>query len=367
MDRLEREGILDREIEFLPSAEEMNQRGREGHGMTRPELSVLLAYSKRSLTDLLLQSDLPDDPHFEADLLGYFPKAVSDRFADEIKAHPLRRELISTIVANQALNSQGSTFYSRMRHLTGSPASRIMRAYRVAREITEAGDRWAAIEGIVGTVDPDIGHEMLRDVDRLVSSVTRWYLNRPVTPTTIDEEIELSRTDFAALSAGMPSLDPAGWREPAEASASHMVANGVPPDIARRHGFQHSLRRGPDIIELAHQYGRDVMEVAGIYTRVMYEFKVDWLETQIRSLPGVTTFERLAEEALRDDLHQMRRQIVAMVLEETEGSLDAHYARFPRLVPRRDRLFHWLERDGVEDVSAAMVAVRRLRQIALGR
>ena len=237
----------------------------------------------------------------------------------------------------------------------------------MAREITGAAERWAGIEGLVGVIAPEIGHEMLRDVDRLVSTVTRWYLNRPVTPTTIDEEIDLSRGDFASLSEGMSGLDPAGWREPAEASASHMVANGVPEDIAKRHGFQHSLRRGPDIIELAHQHSRDVMEVAAIYTRVSYEFKVDWLERQIRNLPGTTTFERLAAESLRDDLQQMRRHVVAMVLEETEGSLDAHYARFPRLVPRRDRLFHWLDRDGVEDISAGMVAVRRLRQIALGR
>jgi len=315
---------------------------------------------------LLVASNLPDDPHFEADLLDYFPKAVSDRFADEIMAHPLRRELISTIVANQAMNSQGSTFYSRMRHLSGSPADRIMRAYRVAREITAAEDRWHGIEGLVGAIEPDIGHEMMRDIDRLVSTVTRWYLNRPVTPTTIDEEIELSKADFAALSEGMPSLDPPEWREPAEISAARMVENGVPEVRARRHGFQHSLRRGPDIIELAHQHQRDVLEVAGIYTRVSYEFKVDWLERQIRNLPGVTTFDRLAAETLRDDLQQMRRHIVAMVLEETEGSLDAHYARFPRLIPRRDRLFHWLLRDGVEDISAGLMAVRRLTQIALG-
>ena len=164
----------------------------------------------------------------------------------------------------------------------------------------------------------------------------------------------------------MPNLDPPEWREPAEASAAHMVENGVPPEIAKRHGFQRSLRRGPDIIELAHEHSRDVLAVAAIYTRVSYEFKVDWLERQIRNLPGLTTFERLAGESLRDDLQQMRRQIVAMVLEETEGSLDAHYARFPRLQPRRSRLFHWLERDGVEDISAGMVAVRRLTQIALG-
>lgn len=367
MDRLERAELLDREIEFLPSAEEMLQRGREGAGMTRPELAVLLAYSKRQLTDLLVESDLPDDPHFEADLMAYFPAAVSERFGDEIRQHPLRRELISTIVANQVLNALGSTFYARMRTLTGEPAARIVRAFRAARAITSAPDRWRAVEELAAVLEPDVYRELMRDTDRLVSVVTRWYLNRPATPSTIDDEIALSKEHFDALVVGMPRLGTPEWRASYDAAADSMMARGVPEDVAKRHAYQRALRRAPDIIDLALQHGRDAIDVAEIYTRVSEEFRVDWLERQIRDLPGATTFERLAAESLRDDLQQMRRHVVAMILDESEGSLDTHYERFPRMVPRRERLFSWLERDGVADVSSGLVAVRRLAQIAQGR
>ncbi len=366
MDRLDRDGILDREIEFLPTADEMIQRAKDGVGMTRPELAVLLAYAKRNLTDLLVRSDLPDDPHFEADLLSYFPPLVSERFGDEIAQHPLRRELISTIVANQILNSLGSTFYSNMRTRTGESAARIVRAFRAAKAITGASDRWAAIEALVGSIDPDVSRGLLRDVDRLVSVITRWYLNRPATATTIDEEIELAKSHFAALSEGMPTLGSAAWQEPYRAVAKEMLDAGVPEDVATRHAFQRGLRRAPDIIDLAQKHDRDAIEVANIYTQFSHEFRVDWLERQIRYLPGTTTFERLASESLNDDLQQMRRDVVAMILEESDGSLAAHQARFPRMVPRRDRLFSWLERDGIEDISAGLIAVRRLAQIALG-
>lgn len=367
MDRLERDGMLDREIEFLPSAEEMLQRGRDGIGMTRPELAVLLAYSKRYLTDLLVQSDLPDDPHFETDLYDYFPQAVADRFPHEIAQHPLRRELISTIVANQMLNALGSTFYSKMRTLTGDSAARIVRAFRAARAITNAPQRWADIEALSGKVDPNTYRDLLRDVDRLVSVITRWYLNRPESPSTIDDEIGLSLIHFEELSQGMPKLEPEEWRQPYEAVVDLMVQQGVPREIAIRHGYQRALRRAPDIIDLALSHDRDAMEVASIYTQVSLEFRVDWLERQIRNLPGASTFERLAAESLRDDLQQMRRDVVAMILDECDGSLEAHYERFPRMVPRRDRLFAWLERDGVSDVSTGLIAVRRLTQIAKGR
>ncbi|MDP9243058.1 MAG: NAD-glutamate dehydrogenase, partial [Actinomycetota bacterium] len=48
MQQLEADGELEREVEFLPTSEEMAERRANGAGMTRPELAVLLAYAKRS-------------------------------------------------------------------------------------------------------------------------------------------------------------------------------------------------------------------------------------------------------------------------------------------------------------------------------
>jgi glutamate dehydrogenase len=366
MDRLEREGMLDREIEFLPSSEEMAQRSREGRPMASPEIAVLLAYAKRSLTDHILASTLPDDPHFATDLLEYFPPAIAERFADEIMAHPLRRELIATIVANQILNSQGSTFYSRMRTVTGAPAAMIVRAYRVARAVTGAQQRWADIEALGGQIDPVVLNGMMQDVDDLVSWVTRWYLIRP-NGRSIDEEIQDAVDDFAALSNGFPSMPSDEWREPYEAVAAELESAGVPSELAERHAYQRALRRGPDIVDIAHRYDRDVLDIAELYSEASHVFRIGWLERQVRRLPGHTAFDRLAIEAVRDDLQGLRRDVVSKVLEEADGSIDGFILASDRLEPRIDRWYSWLSRDGVEDVSSAMIATRRLHQLLVGQ
>ena len=366
MDRLERRGILDRDIEFLPSGEEMAQRSREGKPMASPEIAVLLAYAKESLTDHILASTLPDDPHFTSDLLAYFPTAVSERFADEIMSHPLRRELVSTIAANQILNSQGSTFYSRMRTVTGASAAMIVRAYRVARAVTGAQERWADIEALGGQIDPVVLNQMMQDVDDLVSWVTRWYLIHP-NGRSIDEEIEAAVDDFAALSKGFPTVPSDAWREPYEALAADLEAAGVPSELAERHAYQRALRRGPDIVDIAHRFDRDVLDIAELYSEASHVFRIGWLERQVRRLPGHTAFDRLAIEAVRDDLQSLRRDVVSKVLEEANGSIDGFILSSDRLEARIDRWYSWLTRDGVEDVSSAMIATRRLHQLLVGR
>jgi glutamate dehydrogenase len=365
MDRLEREGMLNREIEFLPSSEEMQQRAREGAGMARPEIAVLLAYAKRSLTDLLLGSTLPDDPHFEADLFAYFPPAIAEEFPDEIRQHPLRRELISTIVSNQVLNSQGSTYYSMMRTLTGASAAAIVRAYRIARLVTGAERRWIDIEGLNGSVPADTARTMLKDVDGLVSMVSRWYLNNR-SDLTIDEVVARDRDDFSTLSNDFPLMRSDSWREPYEAVADEFVAAGVPKELATRHAYQRALRRGPDIVDLAHDHQRDVAEIAALYTKSSNVLRIGWLERQIGLLPGSTPFERLAIEMLRDDLLDLRHDVVAAVLDEADGSLDAYLEIHERAVPRLERWYRWLAREGVLDVAAAVIAVRRLHHLLLG-
>ncbi|GMQ92807.1 MAG: NAD-glutamate dehydrogenase [Acidimicrobiia bacterium] len=366
MDRLEREGILDRELEFLPGNEEMAQRSREGKSMASPEIAVLLAYAKRSLTEHILQSSLPDDPHFESDLLEYFPSAIAERFADDIAVHPLRRELISTIVANQVLNSQGSTFYSRMRTVTGASAAMIVRAYRVARAVTGAQLRWTDIEALAGQIGSVVANRMMQDVDDLVSFVARWYLIHP-NGRSIDEEIDAAADDFAALSDGFPDMPSVAWHEPYQAVVSEFEAAGVPHELAVRHAYQRALRRGPDIVDIAHRFEFDILEIASLSTEASQVFRIGWLERQVRRLPGTTAFDRLAIEAVRDDLQSLRRDVVSRVLEETGGSIDDFIASHERLMPRLARWHLWLTRDGIQDVSAAMIATRRLHQLLVGR
>ncbi|NNC40890.1 MAG: NAD-glutamate dehydrogenase, partial [Acidimicrobiia bacterium] len=134
MSMLESAGILDRLLEAVPTAEELNDRGSKQLGLTRPELSVLLAYSKRSLADALMTTGLPDEAYFRSDLRSYFPKAIQEEFGHLIEDHPLKRELVATILANQVINSEGITFVTRLMNETGSTPADIVRAFRITRE-----------------------------------------------------------------------------------------------------------------------------------------------------------------------------------------------------------------------------------------
>ena len=53
-------------------------------------LAILLAYSKTTLYDELLHSDLPEDPGVHSDLPRYFPTLLSQRFVDAMERHRLK-------------------------------------------------------------------------------------------------------------------------------------------------------------------------------------------------------------------------------------------------------------------------------------
>ncbi|RPI21691.1 MAG: NAD-glutamate dehydrogenase, partial [Actinobacteria bacterium] len=318
MQALEEDDLLDRSIEWLPSAEEMAERSRAGQGMARPELAVLLAYAKRSLSASLLASDLPDWDHFDDDLEQYFPGPVVDRFGSLVAEHPLRRELVATIVANQVINSLGVTFVSRLEAETGATAADVVRAYRVARAVTAASDRWATIESLDGKVPADVQRELLEGVDKLVELVARWYLGRPK-GETLTKDIEAFAVAFGELADELHLIGPEDWRAVREEQCHALVGRGIPEYLARRHAYQIELVHAPDIIDVAAQTGRHVHDVARVFFRVGQAFRIDWLESQVGALPARTRWERWSVQTLDDELLSLRRVLVERVLAEGEG------------------------------------------------
>src|SRR5260370_15813736 len=105
--------MLERGGEFLPGDVGIAERTRRGQPFTRPELAVLLAYAKLTLYDDLLASGVPDDPYLARELSHYFPREVRDKFPDSVEFHRLRREIISTHLANAVINRGGPPLLRR--------------------------------------------------------------------------------------------------------------------------------------------------------------------------------------------------------------------------------------------------------------
>lgn len=362
---LEHDVGLDRSLEYLPDSEEMTERGRDGRGLTRPELAVLMAYTKRQVRRALLASDLPDRDGFRDHLLTYFPEKVVERFGHVVDDHRLRREIISTSVANHVINSQGITFMNRMMTQTGAAAADVVEAYRIARELTGAEQRAEDIENLNGGLDEALRRRLARGVDTLVEGIARWYLGHP-SAASMRDRIDRATAGFAELVSAIATVGPPGWRAGHQAEAAKLTARGVPEEISRRHVFQPELTHGPDILEMAEQTGLPTIEVAKVFFKVGDVYRIDWLEHLVAQLPTDTRWRRWGTEALEDDLLLLRRQLVTRILAEAGGASPSqavvHYRKSrTEAHSRLDEFFRTMQRDGGGDHASILVAIRQVR------
>jgi glutamate dehydrogenase len=365
--QLEAEGELDRAVEFLPTSDEMAERRGRGEGLTRPELALLVAYSKRSIKRHLLDADLPDSRYLEQDLARYFPEKIVERFRPMLGEHPLRRELIATIVSNDVVNSQGVTFVSRLVAETGATPAEVVRAFRIARDVTDAVARWDDIESLDGKIDPEIQNELMTAVDRLVESTARWYLVR-APDLRLGEAVDQVRGAFQELSSVIDQIGPEAWREQRERETGRLTAEGVPEEVARRHAFQDELVHGPDIISVAQATGRPSLEVARAFFLLGERLDIDWLEQRLEEQPAKTRWQRWALHSMEDDLYTIRRQIIETVLEHAGGrpideAVDAFLEYQSAAYGRVQRFMRSLAMEGVTDLSQLTVALRKLRSL----
>jgi glutamate dehydrogenase len=367
---LETSDVLDRDLEALPNAEEMAERRRTNRGMTRPELAVLLAYAKQNLTNALLLSSLPDSAYLETDLRGYFPPQVVERFGPLLNEHPLRRELIAMLVANDVVNSQGITFVSRVVTETGADAADVTRAYRIARDVTGAVERWEEIEALVGELEPALLDDLMEGVDRLVEVTARWYLQH--VPGQLGRAIDAYSGPFRAFAAAVGEVAPARWLQERERAAWALMDRGVPEGIARAHALQPFLVHGPNVADVASATGRSLEDVTLAFFLVGDATYLDWLGSRLSEVSTTTRWHRWALQALEEDLRLTRRQVAEKVLGEgdddvgapVEEALAAFLARREESMTRLGRFMRGIALEEASDLAALTVAVRQVRALS---
>jgi glutamate dehydrogenase len=367
MTALEAEGLLHREVEFLPSSEEMAERRRSGRGLERPELAVLLAYAKRSLTGALLESALPDDPYFEGDLRAYFPPPVVERLGHLLGEHPLRRELVATIVSNHVVNALGPTFVSRLVAEQGAEPADVVRGYRIARDVTGAEARWAAIERL-SDLDRHTQWKLMEDVDELVEATARWYLeNAP--GADLGAAIAAGREGFGRLTAILGELGSDSLRQAREREVAAGVEQGVPEELARSLAYLPGMAHAPDVIAASQTLGRSVEDVGRTFSLLEDRAGIAWIEQQLGALPVSTRMQRWALQALRDDLWRARRDLAQRALEESPGApvpeaVEAFVDARPDAMRRLAGLTRAMAGEGGADLAGLTLAVRQLRALA---
>ena len=375
IEALEREGRLDRALEFLPDKERIAERRAAGGGLTAPELSVLLAYVKIKLFQELLDSELPDDAFFARELQMYFPTHMRERFSGQIAQHRLSREIISTVTANGLANRMGITFAFRLGEETGSNAGEIARAYTIAKEVFEMESLCAGVEALDNQVRAQDQTYMLLESRRLVERAARWLLRNRPGPLEVRANIEHFAPGVEEVERLLSELLVSSSLRQLKTSTNKLVKAGVPEALAHRVSKFTELFSALDIVEVASGGGHSIEEVGAVYFRLGDALELHWLRDQVVGLPRDNRWQALARDALRDDLYSQEAGLTADVLRSSVNGGDAksridEWTKGNRLaVSRCQQVLSDLKAGGGADfamMSVAMREIRSLRRIEAG-
>ncbi|MFJ5773686.1 NAD-glutamate dehydrogenase [Streptomyces sp. NPDC093094] len=320
MRHLVREGHLDRALEFLPTDRQIRERLGSSQGLTGPETAVLLAYTKITVAEDLLATSLPDDPYLRGLLDAYFPTALREQFAGQIDSHPLRREITTTVLVNDTVNTGGTTYLHRMREETGASLEEIVRAQTAARAIFRSAEVWDGVEALDNRVDAVVQTRIRLHSRRLVERGTRWLLNNRPQPLELAETVTFFAERVEQVWQQLPKLlkgvDLEWWQQ----IYDELTAVGVPDELATRVAGFSSAFPALDIVSVADRMGKEPLDVAEVYYDLADRLSITRLMDRIIELPRADRWQSMARAAIREDLYAAHAALTSDILASGNGS-----------------------------------------------
>jgi len=370
MARYEAAGVLDRQLEFLPEDDVLTERQLAGQGLTRPELSVLTSYVKADLKQTLNASALPDDSALADVVLRVFPEQLVKGFGPQIHDHQLRREIISTEIANDMVNSVGITFIERLQQSTGAPVPAIALAYIISKAVFRFDYWWYQVEALDYTISSDLQMQLMAELMRLIRRATHWLLRNRRSEVNVENHLERFSAQIDAIASDLPG-HMAGeaeeqWRQDYEALAKE----GVPESLAGVVAGAGHLYSALGIVEAKEETGRSLKEVASLYYTIGEQLELEWLSLAISRLKPRSHWQAMARESFREDLGWQQRALTIGVLscQQDGQSIDACLQEWSRqhagLIERWNSMLADLRAQPEPEFPMFSVALRELLDLA---
>ncbi len=369
MNELEEQGKLNREMEFLPSEEELDERKTQQQGLTRPELSVLISYIKGDLKELLNEPKISQNEYLAKSIESAFPQALVERFPEALYAHQLRSEIVATQLANEMVNRMGITYVNRMRDSTGADISAIVKAYAAARDVFSMDEIWHQIEALDYKVSTEIQEKMMSSLMRLVRRGSRWFLRNRRRDINVPEEVERFRERAVEISSHLAELLAGEGKQTWQKYYDQLIKAGVPKELASTVAGTNNMFSALSIIEGAEQTQRSAEDVAATYYKVGCNLDLEWFLEQLNAMPVLSHWQALARETYRDDLDWQQRTLTVSVINTMpDGDIKARMEAWLNLsepmITRWRNMVAELRESQIDDFSVFSVALRELLDLA---
>ncbi len=363
---LEGLGKLDRAIEFLPDNEALAERESAGQTLTRPELSLLISYSKSDLKEELLKSDIIDDEYLVQELSTAFPKVLVDRFKSEMAHHRLRNEIISTQVANRLVDMMGITYVHRLQQTTGAGAAEIARAFLVSRDVFYIEKYWEQIESLDNKIPSELQSQMMASLIKLARRASRWFLRVKRQELVASECV--SHYCPRVQSFIVCFADYLGEKEKQllDEKINRMTENGAPEDLALLVAGHRYLLSALPVIQASDQRGKPLEKVARTYFAVGQRLELEWYNNELGAFDAVNHWQSLATDSVRDELSWQQRELTIALLnmpessEDLEKQLDQWMMQHHPLVTRWQGILNEIRSANQPDLAMFTVANREL-------
>ena len=314
MERLEEAGELDRTVEFLPDNEALKEARKKGQPLSRAEMGLLLAYAKNSLYEELLHSDFPDESYLEHELMHYFPEKMREAYAEEIKSHRLRREIISTVISNSMINRGGATLIPRIADKTGASAKDIARAYVTVRDSFDLPALNASIDALDNKISGAVQLELYGEIQKLLLGNIQWFMRNIPSATPIAETVALYKKGIGTLSGNMDKYLPAYLTELVQSETRKFEQKNIPSELAARIARLFLIADIPDMVLIAEKSQHSLNEVAEAYFAVAGHFNIGRIDEIAEDLDVSDYYEGLALDRVRDSIASAHNQMTAYIL-----------------------------------------------------
>ena len=365
---LERTGLLDRDLEYLPDEAEIEERRQRRQGLTRPEIAVILSYAKIDLYNGLIASGQALEDFLTTDPQRYFPPVLRRRYADLIPGHRLSRQILATLIANNIVNRMGPAFVQRMQQDTGASFVTIARAYVVAREVTQASETWRRIESLDNLVPATVQQSMMFEVSRILRHACYWLIDRFGDELDIVRAVELLKPGMETIYGRVYSIVIGPSRDRQKRVTDDNVSLGVPEKLARKMAALLLTRGGLDIVDLASQFRKDVGETARMYSHLSDRLGLVWLHRATEGLAVEGRWQALARGNLRDEFYRIRRDLAAKLLRGRgktgpEQAFENWKTKNAAAIAKLDAILAEMKLRQAADFATLSVAAQELRKL----
>ncbi len=359
---LTRQGLLNPTLEFLPDEESLQDRQRRQQSYTRPELCVLLAYAKMDIYQALLASTLPDSPLLDEWLFTYFPAKLA-KYKGYMQEHPLRRELVATLITNQLVNYMGPTFVNRLREETGYKTETIVAAYLLASDIHALSSKWHELIDLNTHMALTDLLPLFERLKNMVEQSTRWLVQSGNPVQDLATQRKLWTTSAGTIEKQLPRVLGRKYQKHQQQQAQRFVKQGMPPakaDIISVWPYHMYL---PLLIDLSNnvERGHNVETLTKLFFSMLDRLDIMTIQHALATLSTQDNWQRLSKVNLQQSLFNTLEQIAQNILNSTPAQADAMQALHTWLCQKGTLIeqhdYHIRQLNMTDDPTLAMVSV----------